>query len=77
MGTMCLLSSCCIARHFLRWDTDKVRDRFGGLRMIKVLGTVINVIIDVITVVYYSCNSMQVLFKYKYKVKTCMYTIII
>ena len=44
----------------------------GGLRC-KI--RVNSVIIDVITDINYSCNYMQVFFKYKYNVKTCMHTI--
>ncbi len=38
-------------------------------------GWVNSVIINVITEINYRCNYMQVFYKYKYNVKTCMYTI--
>ncbi len=63
----------------LRWDTVKVRDRFGGMSRFKgglrCKGWVNRVIINVLTEINYRCNYMQVFFKYKYNVKTCMYTI--
>jgi len=39
------------------------------------MGVLTNVITNVITSINYSCNYMQVFSKYKYNVKTCMYTI--
>jgi len=44
----------------------------GGLRC---KGRVSCVITNVITFINYSCIYMQVFSKYKYNVKTCMYTI--
>ncbi len=50
----------------LRWDTGKVRDRFGGMGRFKCglrcKGWVNSVIINVITEINYRCNSMQVFF---------------
>ncbi len=44
----------------LRWDTGKVRDRFGGMGRIKsgfrCKGLVNSVIINVITNINYRCN---------------------
>ncbi len=55
----------------------KVRDRFGGMLKggFKCKGWVNSVTINIITEINYRCNYMQVFFfKYKYNVKTCMYT---
>jgi len=56
----------------LRCNTGKVRDRCGGMGRFKggfkCKGWVSSVI-------NYRCNYMRVFFKYKYNVKTCMYTI--
>ncbi len=59
----------------LRWDTGKVRDRLGGMGRFKGGLRCKGVIINVITEIHYRCNYMQVFLKYKYNVKTCMYTI--
>ncbi len=59
----------------LRWDTGKVRDRFGGKGGLKCKGWVNSVIINVITEINYRCNYMQVFFLNKHNVKTWMYTI--
>ncbi len=63
----------------LRWDTGKVRDRFGGMGRfngwLRCKGWVNIVIINVITEMNYRCNYIQVFLIYKYNVKTCMYTI--
>jgi len=60
----------------LRCDTGEVRDRCGGMGRFKGgfkrKGWVIT---DVITHINYRCNYMLVFLKYKYNVKTCMYTI--
>jgi len=59
-------------------DMGKVSDRFGGLRFkggLRCNGWINSVIINVITEINYRCNYMQVFLKYKYNVKTCMYTI--
>ncbi len=57
----------------------KVRGRFGGMGSFKgglrCKGLVNSVIINVITEINYRCNYMKAFFKYKYHVKTCMYTI--
>ncbi len=55
----------------LRWNTGKVRDRFGG----RCKRWVNSVIIDVITEINYRCKYIEVLFKYKYNVKAWMDTI--
>ncbi len=50
----------------LRWDTGKVRDRFGGWVGIKggIMGGWVNsVIINLITEITYRCNYIQVFFK--------------
>ncbi len=67
---MYLLCSYRIANFFLlllRWDTGKVRDRFGGMGRFKgglrCKGWVNSVIIiNVITEINYRCNYMQVFF---------------
>jgi len=60
----------------LRCDLGKVRDRCGGMGRFKgrlrCEGRVNFVITNVITLINYGCNDM--FFKYKYNVKTCMYT---
>ncbi len=63
----------------LRWDTGEVRGRFdgmdgfkGGLRCKGWVNIICN---NVITEINYKCNYMQVFFKYKYNVKTCIHTI--
>ncbi len=52
----------------LRCDTGKVRDRFGGMGRfkggLKCKGWINNVAINVITEINYSCNYIQVFFKY-------------
>jgi len=57
----------------------KVRDRCGGMGRyqggLRCKGRVNCVITNVITSINYSCNYMHVFSKYKYNVKTCMYTI--
>jgi len=61
----------------LRCDTGEVRDRCGGMGWFKgrlrCEGRVnCNYKCNYIN---YDCNFMQVFFKYKYNIKTCMYTI--
>ncbi len=64
------ISTCSyfIAKHFcfllLRWDTGKVRDRFGGMLKggFRCKGWVNSVTINVITEINYRCNYMQVFF---------------
>ncbi len=50
----------------LRWDTGKVRDRFGGMDMFKgglrYMGYVNSVIVNVITEINYRYINMQVFF---------------
>ncbi len=64
----------------LRWDTGKVRDRFGSMGRFKgglrCKGWVKSVIINVSTEINYRYNYINVFFfKYKYNVNTCLYTI--
>ncbi len=63
----------------LRWDTGKVRDRFGGVGRFKgglrCKGSVKSVITTVITEINYRSNYMHVLKKCKCNAKKCMYTI--
>jgi len=57
----------------------KVRDRFGGMgrfkRGLTCKGWGNSVIIIIITEIHYRYNYMKAFFKYKYNVKTCMYTL--
>jgi len=59
----------------LRCDTGRVRDRCGGMGRFKGRLRCEGRVNCVITNVTYSCNYMLVFLKYKYNVKTCMYTI--
>ncbi len=56
ISALYLLCSYCIAKHLLllRWDTGKVRDRFGGMGRFKGESTYNNVITDVSTCRYFS-----------------------
>ncbi len=51
----------------LRWDTGKVRDRFGGMGRfeggLRCKGWVNSVIINAITEINYRCNYIQVFLK--------------
>ncbi len=59
VSTMYLLY-CKTFLLLVRWDTGKVRDRFGGMGRFKgglrCKGWVNRVIINVITEMYYRCN---------------------
>jgi len=61
----------------LRWDTGNVWDRFGDMGRFKgglrFMGWINGVILN--AEINYRCNYMQEFLKYKYNVKTCMYTI--
>ncbi len=46
----------------LRWDTGKVRDRFGGMGRVRCKGCINSVIINVITEINYICNYIEVFF---------------
>jgi len=58
---------------------SKFRHRCGGMGRfqgwLRCKGRVNCVFTNVITSINYTCNYMQVFSKYKYNVKTCMYTI--
>ncbi len=59
-------------------DSSTFRDRFGGISKfkggLKCEAWVNSVLINLITENNYRCNYMQVFFKYKYNLKTCLYT---